>query len=195
MEPLPLDCVASYRSDFLSSAEARSLFEEIVEGYEVTNKMIPMAGGGGYESEMGIYMFCDEELTALEKLPEAWGARSPWPEFLRSIRDRIAGETGIRFEVARCLYYRDGSEGMDFHSDAPAYGTTDTIASLSLGCEREFVFRKTGDPSETYRIRLASGSLLFMGENCQQRYEHGVPRGSENNAPRINLTFRRFGWD
>ena len=37
---------------------------------------------------------------------------------------------GIRFQVARCVYYQDGSEGMGFHTDLPAYESqTDWIPS------------------------------------------------------------------
>ena len=57
---------------------------------------------------------------------------------------------------------------MGFHRDLPAYGDTSAIASLSLGAEREFIFRKTTNPDERFAIPLISGSLLFMGKGCQE---------------------------
>ncbi len=101
----------------------------------------------------------------------------------------------MRFQVARCVYYRDGSEGVGFHRDLPAYGSTSVIASLSLGTEREFVFRSTSDPAERFAIRLASGSLLLMGEGCQELYEHGLSYNENCHEARLNLTFRKYGWE
>jgi len=100
----------------------------------------------------------------------------------------------VNFQVARCAYYANGSEGMDFHSDQPAYGDTSAIASLSLGVEREFVFRDIRS-GELYCLRLQPGSLLFMGQGCQEKYEHALAKDETCATPRLNLTFRKFGWD
>ena len=140
-------------------------------------------------------MFADAELVSFDALPEVWGGRAPWPDSLAEVRDRIEGETGIRFQVARSVYYRDGSEAMGFHIDEPAYGPTNSIASISLGAEREFVIRSQSDPDDEFRISLGDGSLLYMGENCQERYQHGLPRCDDCADSRINLTFRLYGWE
>lgn len=194
MQSLPIDCEAYYLPDFLKPEESEALYAEIVDGYDVTNKRIKMVDGSDYVAETGTYFFVDADLTSYEALPEAWGGRSPWPDSLASVRDRIEQKTGVRFQVARSVYYRNGSEGMAFHSDPPAYGSTASIASLSLGAEREFVFRSIVDQEDTWRIILRSGSLLFMGEHCQERYEHSLPRDESCSEPRINLTFRKYGW-
>lgn len=195
MTPLPINCEAFYRADFLGAAEAEALFAEILSGFDVTNKVVSMGDGSEHIAETGTYMFADPELTSFDVIPEVWGARSPWTESLSHVRERIEEETGVRFQVARCVYYQDGSEGMGFHRDLPAYGSTATIASLSLGAEREFVFRSMSDHDERFTIRLSAGSLLFMGEGCQELYEHGVPRNEHCNEARLNLTFRKYGWD
>ena len=83
---------------------------------------------------------------------------------------------------------------MEFHSDPSAYGPTDCIASLSLGADRDFSFRSVENHSDIHTIALASGSLLIMGEHCQDRYEHAVPRCPGCTEPRLNITFRKFGW-
>lgn len=195
MTPLPLNCEVFYRVDFLGVDEAETLFAEIVSSFDVTNKLVKMGDGSEYTAETGTYMFADPELTSFDIIPEVWGARSPWTESLAHVRDRIEEETGVRFQVARCVYYQDGSEGMGFHRDLPAYGSTSAIASLSLGAEREFVFRSTSDHAEQFTIHLPAGSLLFMGEGCQENYEHGVPRNEHCSKARLNLTFRKYGWD
>lgn len=195
MEPLPIDCEASYCHNFLSPIEASALFKEIVGGYDVTNKVTKMADGSEHVAETGVYIFADTELTSFDTLHEVWGGRSVWPGTLEDVRDRIEDVTGVRFPVTRCVYYRDGSEGMGFHTDLPAYGSTDSIASLSLGAEREFVFRSLANSNETFTIALASGSLHFMGDHCQQRYQHGLPRSNDCVEPRLNVTFRKYGWE
>ena len=192
MRILPVNCEAHYQREFLSVEESDALFEELVESYNVTDLVIRMADGTEVVGEVGAYMFADTELTSFEQLPEVWGGRSPWPQSLAAIRDRIEATTGTRYQVARAIYYADGAHGMDFHRDLPAYGPTCPIASISLGAEREFVFRPL-DPSErNYSLVLKKGSLLVMGKFCQERYEHGVPRSSADIGPRINLTFRKF---
>ena len=195
MQSLPLNCQAFYHSGFLSEAEASALFDEITSVFDVTNKIVRMHDGSEHIAEAGSYIFADAELTSYNSLPEVWGGRSEWTVSLASIRDKITRETGVEFQVARCIYYHDGSEGVDFHRDLPAYGNTNEIASLSLGAEREFILRNISDPEDKYSIRLASGSLLFMGEGTQEHYEHSLPHDENCHSARLNLTFRKYGWD
>lgn len=192
MIKIPVNCEAMYDEVFLPEEEADSLFKEILENYDVTNDVIRMADGSEFVGEVGSYLFADEELTGFDQLPEVWGARSAWPASLKRIRDRIETVTGTRFHVARAIYYRDGGKGMDFHRDYPAYGPTDKIASISLGAEREFVLRPLDSKDPAHHQILKHGSLFLMGEHCQDRYEHGIPRGDVKIGPRINLTFRKF---
>jgi alkylated DNA repair dioxygenase AlkB len=84
-------------------------------------------------------------------------------------------------------------KGMAFHTDPPAYGPTDEFASLSLGAERAFAFRSVSNAHDEHRLTLHNGSLLYMGENCQERYQHSLLRCENGQAPRINLTFRKYG--
>ncbi|MET0622811.1 MAG: alpha-ketoglutarate-dependent dioxygenase AlkB [Pyrinomonadaceae bacterium] len=195
MKLLPIQCEAYYLADFLNGAEAEALFSEIVSGFDVADRRVRMFDGTEYVAKAGAYMFADPELTSFEALPEVWGQRAPWPDSLALVRDRVTVQTGVRFRVARCVYYKDGSEGVDFHRDLPAYGSTSAIASLSLGAEREFVFRSTSDTAELFSIRLYPGSLLFSGEGCQELYEHALPRDERCTEPRLNLTFRKYGWE
>ena len=195
MIALPPDCEIAYHAGFLGETEAAALFDELVGGYDVTNKIIRMADGSEHVAETGAYMFLDAELESFDKIPEVWGGRSPWPESLARIRERIEEMTGIYFQVARCVYYQDGSEGVDFHQDLAAYGDTTQIASLSLGAEREFVLRKIENPAERYAISLQPGSLLYMGKGSQTLYEHALPHDDSCREPRLNLTFRKYGWN
>ncbi|MEO1628577.1 MAG: alpha-ketoglutarate-dependent dioxygenase AlkB, partial [Bacteroidota bacterium] len=75
------------------------------------------------------------------------------------------------------------------------YGHTDCIASISLGAERQFSFRRMDDVSEQCNLVLQNGSLLVMGQHCQQRYQHAILPQSDCQQPRINLTFRKFDYN
>ncbi|MFT5129701.1 MAG: hypothetical protein ACI8W8_003329 [Rhodothermales bacterium] len=186
MTPLPLDCEAAFCPDFLGADEAAELFAELLADYSVT---APSQFGG-----LPVFMFGDPVCITAAALPEVWGGRAEWPASLAAVRDRIAEETGIRFEVARTVYYHDGQAKMGFHSDLPAYGCTKNIASLSLGAEREFVLRRGDSPEDRLSVQLTPGSLVFMGPGTQQRYEHGLLPDPNCHEPRLNLTFRRFGF-
>ena len=194
MKALPVDCEAFYCADFLGRTEAESLFNEIVSSFDVTNKIVKMADGSERITALGTYLFADAELTSFETLPEVWGGRSAWTESLANVRDRITQKTGIQFQVARCVYYQDGTESMAFHRDLPAYGDTSAIASLSLGAEREFTLRHNSHPAQNLTLSLAPGSLLFMGAGCQEKYEHGLLKDPHCRQERLNLTFRKYGW-
>lgn len=172
--------------DFLPEAEADALLAELLADYPVT---VPPPHG-----RLGAYFFGDPECMTLKALPELWGARSEWPASLRSVRDRIADLVGVCFEVTRTIYYANGEDEVGYHSDLPAYGRTDTIASLSLGAERNFALRRVADPEDLQVIRLPHGSLVVMLQGCQESYEHALLPEPECHAPRLNLTFRRFGW-
>ena len=151
-----------------------------------------MADGSVRQSGTGSFLFADEHLLGEEYFPKVWGERSVWTENLAEVKGRIEKLTGARYQVARAIYYEDGGDEMAFHSDLPAYGPTDEIASLSLGAERIFQLRKVDDHDDVLSLRLRNGSLLFMGPNCQQQYEHGIPPDPDCTTWRINLTFRMF---
>jgi alkylated DNA repair dioxygenase AlkB len=191
---LPLDCEAFYDPVFLTSEESKTLFSEITGRYDIFSKTIRMHDGSEFTAETSSYLFADSELTSFDAFAEVWGARSPWPDFLRPVKQRIEETTGHQYQVARCVYYQDGNEGMGFHQDLAAYGPTNAIASLSLGAKRDFVFRSVSDPGHMHRLSLEDGSLLFMGEHCQDRYEHAVPYSPHCLAPRLNITFRKYGF-
>lgn len=195
MKSLPLQCEAYYLDNFLSKGDAAALYLDILNVFDITNKNVTMADGSVYIAETATYIFSDEECTSFDKIPEVWGGRSAWTPLLARVREQVREQTGVNFQVARCVYYKDGNEGVSFHRDLPAYGSTSQIASLSLGAERNFAIRSVGGDMEPLIISLDSGSLLFMGDGFQDLYEHGLPLDTGCCLPRLNLTFRRYGWD
>jgi alkylated DNA repair dioxygenase AlkB len=64
------------------------------------------------------------------------------------------------------------------------------IASLNLGATRRFDLRHRMNKKEVVKLNLAHGSLLVMGQEVQNFYEHQVPQQKKVQGKRINLTFR-----
>ena len=94
-----------------------------------------------------------------------------------------------------CNYYANGKRGIGFHSDQEEYGSVSCIAPISLGEEREFIFREKENKDNKTSMALEHGSLLVMLNNCQENYEHSIPYNKKYKNPRINLTFRLFSED
>ena len=116
----------------------------------------------------------------------------PWPAALAEIRDRLVRELGVEFNSCLANLYRDGSDSMGFHSDdEPELGRRPTIASVSLGASRRFLFRHRGTRAR-WTWDLGEGDLLVMRDESQSDYAHAVPKTTRPTGPRMNLTFRRF---
>jgi alkylated DNA repair dioxygenase AlkB len=127
--------------------------------------------------------------------PYRWSGISmhpePFPEFLDDVRCRLAEESGVHFNTALGNFYRDGRDGVSWHSDdEPELGTDPVIASLSLGATRRFLMRKKLDHSQCLEFDLTHGSLLWMSGDTQIVWQHSIPKTSRTVESRINLTFR-----
>lgn len=116
---------------------------------------------------------------------------TPWTPALEQVRARCQQLTAHTFNSVLCNLYRDGNDGMGWHSDdEPELGPTPVIASVTLGEIRRFDLRhKT--TGATHQIMLPHGSLLVMAGNTQAYWKHQVPRSKKVAGPRINLTYRQ----
>jgi alkylated DNA repair dioxygenase AlkB len=112
------------------------------------------------------------------------------PESLQGICEQI--EKALGFLPNNCLlnYYPDGESSMGFHSDSTeelAEGTG--VAIVSLGSEREMIFRYKQVRSHEVPQPLSPGSLLYMSKEFQALWLHAIPK-SPGSGQRISLTFR-----
>ena len=113
-----------------------------------------------------------------------------WTDELAALKSIVEKLTATRFNSCLLNLYHDGNEGMAWHSDdEKSLGRDSTIASVSLGAEREFRF-KHKRTDEKISVLLESGSLLVMKGTTQTHWLHSIPEVEENQIPRINLTFR-----
>lgn len=118
------------------------------------------------------------------------------PEFssdLNSIRKRVEAETNLQFNAVLLNLYRNGNDGVSWHSDKiDRSGSNPIIASVTFGETRMFRLRhKLRKDVPQFEIPLYHGSFLIMAGKTNSFWEHSVPKTSKEVLPRINLTFRR----
>jgi alkylated DNA repair dioxygenase AlkB len=122
----------------------------------------------------------------------------PWTTPLADLRQRLQAAVGCAFNSVLANLYRDGADGMGWHSDDEAsLGPQPVIASLSLGATRRFVLRhRCRRELQTLSLPLEHGALLVMAADTQRHWHHAVPKTRQPVGPRINLTFRhvRGAW-
>lgn len=112
-----------------------------------------------------------------------------WDPLVDTIRKIVSSHARTSFNSCLVNYYRDGADNVGWHADDEAeLGPTPTIASISLGAERDFVLRHNLT-RETIKIALPPGSLLVMRGSTQSHWQHSLPR-RRHAGSRINLTFR-----
>lgn len=192
---LPLNCEVNYLKGFLSNSESALLYQELIALFKIDTLFTKInVSGETIISKTGKIMFLDKELFETNKFPEEiWGKTSIWSKTIIDIKNRVEIIANKKFQVCVCIYYPDGNTGVGFHSDYTAFGDTSLIPSLSIGEEREFQLREIAT-SKIHKLNLKEGSLLIMGKDCQQNYEHSLPINSKYKKGRINLTFRPYGY-
>lgn len=115
----------------------------------------------------------------------------PWTPALLKMRQEIETRLNLKFNAVLLNYYRDGHDHMSWHSDdEKEMGIAPTIASVSLGEERIFEFKRKKETSAMLSVDLKSGSLLIMDGRLQNHFHHRLKKMPKRLGVRINLTFR-----
>jgi alkylated DNA repair dioxygenase AlkB len=186
---LPFDGIANYYGPILTSREAQNYLEALLTTipwkndeavicgkHIVTARKVAWYGDSSYS-----YTYSGTTKVAL-----------PWTKELRALKRLVEEKAGCSFNSCLCNLYRDGSQGLGWHSDdEKALGKDTVIGSLSLGAERKFSFRhKRKSGGYPISIQLENGSLLVMKGTTQTFWQHSVPKTAKITTPRINLTFR-----
>ena len=105
----------------------------------------------------------------------------------------IEKESGESFNSCLLNYYRDGKDSVSWHSDdEKEYGKEPTIASFTLGTERDFMLKEKIKDGKKMKFKLESGSLLIMSGKTQEDWLHQIPKRAGVKTGRINLTFRKI---
>lgn len=130
------------------------------------------------------------------------GVVTPMTPTVDAIRARVEAATGVAFNHAVVLLYRDGNDCIGFHKDKMLDLDPDSpIVSVSLGAVRTYVLRDDiFNPTVQYELPLGHGSLLVLGPKSNEALYHSVRKPSDEDlarAPslqaevRISLTFRK----
>lgn len=116
-----------------------------------------------------------------------------WPLELITIQKQVEFETQLKFNAVLLNLYRDGNDGVAWHSDkTPSANKNMNIASVTFGETRLFRLRhKFLKDIPQIEIPLHHGTFLLMAGNTNSYWEHQVPKTAREVLPRINLTFRQ----
>ena len=147
----------------------------------------------------------------------------PTHEVITEIQQQIEELTHTKFEVCFLNRYLNQSDHLGWHADdSPEMDDSRPIAIVSLGVERDIMFRKflgticvecqeyspnhkTPDCpgpgaikdkvtlwSGIERLRLEHGSLCLMAPGMQDNWQHRIPKASFHCGERVSLTYRGY---
>lgn len=149
-----------------------------------------------YEYEMPIY---DKIVTAPRMI--SWysdtssegESNQKWPDELQKIRQRVENETYMKFNSVLLNLYRNGKDGVGWHSDKTKSSNKNMdIASITFGETRMFQLRhKFRKEIPKLEIPLHHGTFLLIAGCTNSFWEHQIPKTARNVLPRITLTFRK----
>lgn len=190
---LPLqDADVLYAPSWLARAEADELFARLLEEIPWERHRLNMFGREVDSPRLSCWI---GDPGATYVYSRSRFEPRPWTASLLAMRERVERACQARFNSMLANLYRDGRDSMGWHSDdEPELGARPVIASVSLGAERRFRFRRRVprgvSAAQPVGITLAHGSLLCMAGDTQRRYQHDLPKSIGIAEPRINLTFR-----
>jgi len=128
--------------------------------------------------------------SGFDRIPEKWGVAVVE---MKKVLDKVLVDISPGHPKLNAVLgnkYNDGTQYIGFHADSESDLHDDAfIVSVSLGAERDFVFKHI-ETDKQFSIKLKSGSVLLMGGDCQKNWKHSLPTRLRIKDSRINLTFR-----
>jgi alkylated DNA repair dioxygenase AlkB len=186
---LHTDGTVNYYGKVLSSKEADQYFVLLMQNILWKNDEVVIFGrhfvtkrkAAWYGDSDYLYTYSNTTKQALT-----------WTRDLSDLKQIVEEIAEVKFNSCLLNLYHTGNEGMGWHSDDEiSLGKNNTIASLSLGAERKFLF-KHKQTKQTASLVLEHGSLLIMKDSTQTNWLHSLPKSKSIARPRINLTFRKI---
>lgn len=210
--PLRTPCVY-HDTNFLSEDEATAAYDDLLANtpWEKTPKInrwvtlmmdVPeneqddsAAAGGGDDEKKRDYKYRDAPGAPLVGFPpivhELKTKAEEWYNSKVVGVDGSSDKKPVKFNICLLNYYQNGTQRIGWHSDREEIGRSTPIASISLGCTRKFLIRsKTDGVRDRASVEMTNGSIILMENICQYKYLHSVPKESDVEEGRINLTFR-----
>jgi alkylated DNA repair dioxygenase AlkB len=186
---LPKDGTVNYYGKVLASKEADQYFDLLTQNILWENDEVIILGKHIITKRKAAwYGDSDYSYTYSNTTKQALA----WTKELSQLKQIVEELAETKFKFNSCLLnlYHNGDEGMGWHSDdEKSLGKNNTIASLSFGAERNFLF-KHKQTKQIISLVLEHGSLLIMKDATQMNWLHSLPKSKNVTRPRINLTFR-----
>ncbi|GAB1257248.1 alpha-ketoglutarate-dependent dioxygenase AlkB [Aurantivibrio plasticivorans] len=192
-----------YFPNWLSDAKASLYFDQLKRLTQWQQSEIRVAGkrvliprlNAWYGEPEARYKYSGIQF---KPLPYTRALRALSVKLFETLADNVGGDN---FEPNSALLnlYRDGNDSVAWHADdEPELGSAPTIASVSLGAERQFLLKPKNNRSlasqthtQPIKITLVNGSLLLMRGPLQRHWLHCVPKEMGLTQSRLNITFRQ----
>ena len=184
---LPYDGTVHYFGQLFPIAQANAYFEALINTIEWKNDEAFIMGKHIITKRKVAWYGDDEYAYTYSRSTKH---ALPWTKELLELKNIAEECTGSTYNSRLLNLYHDGNEGMAYHSDdEKALGKSTSIASMSFGAERKFLF-KHNVSKETIGMFLENGSLLEMKDTTQTNWLHRLPPTKKITTARVNLTFR-----
>ncbi len=190
---IPLDGELFYYPSFFTREKSDFYFDELMKSIPWQHDEVMMFGKKiitkrkvAWYGDEG----CSYTYSKILRVPISWN------ETLLEIKNQVEEKANANFNSCLLNLYHDGSESMAYHADdEPMLERNATIASVSFGAERRFLFRHNNfreNKIPVVETILSNGSLLLMQGEIQSIWKHALPASKKIITPRINLTFRKI---
>ena len=179
---------ADFYADFYSPEEANKILKELISSTPWKQEYINIMGKVSPIPRLTYWYSRDSKpykYSGIKVQP------IPYTKLITDIAKKIEDKTNLNFNSVLLNYYRDGNDSVSWHADdEKSLGSQVNIASISIGAERDFQFKRKDGNGERQKITLTNGSLLVMHSPKQEFWLHQIPKRKKINEPRVNLTFR-----
>ena len=167
-----------YLPDVVRQATAHAWFEQALANVAWGNQRRLM-----YEREVDVPRLMAHFSLEAPDLPE--------PLIAAAAQMRMIA--GAQFNSVGLNLYRDGNDSVAPHTDkTQGLVPGAPIAILSLGATRRMTLRAKSGKGRTLNVDLHAGSVMVMSYASQFTHNHGIPKMSGVDGPRISLAFRCF---
>ena len=153
---------------------------------------------GGRQVQLGCSAGFDQSLFSYE-YSNMKVLMAPYTPAIAAVRHEVEELSKSSYNVVLINRYLDGKDGVGWHADdEKTINQTKPIASVSLGCARDFDVRRKKPKSSgnnnnntdnnKRRWNLRHRDVLIMNPGAQQRFEQTVPKLAKVLVVRYNLT-------
>jgi alkylated DNA repair dioxygenase AlkB len=113
------------------------------------------------------------------------------PALLTEMCRLLSERYEIGFDSVWVNLYRDGQDSVAWHGDRNRLAMTKPmVATVSLGARRKFQLRRRGSSTISHTLMPGVGDLVVMGGECQNDWEHTVPKTARHVGARMSVTIR-----